>query len=50
MNRLTASFDPDPTDGVGLLRFAVESEDFSGVGGFWAQRSDIEAFAAVVSV
>jgi hypothetical protein len=48
--RLTLGFDPDPTDGVGLLRFAVETQDFSGVGGFWAQHSDIEAFAAAVAV
>jgi hypothetical protein len=50
VNRLTASFDPDPADGVGLLRFAVKTQDFSGAGGFWAQRSDIEAFAAAVAV
>jgi hypothetical protein len=50
MDRLSVSFEPDSSDGVGLLRFAVETRDFAGAGGFWAQSSDIDAFAAALTV
>jgi len=46
----TSFFDPNqPTDDFGRLSVAVETERFSGKGGFWVQWQDVKEFGEALS-
>src|SRR6185369_3750322 len=45
MTALTLSYQTDPADSISLLHARVETPRFSGQGGSWAAKDEIEAFA-----
>jgi hypothetical protein len=45
MSRLEIGYEHASDDGLGRLTVAVETQGFSGAGGFWAQPSQLEGLA-----
>ena len=45
MDRVTFTYEPDPSDGLGRLRASVATDDFRGCAETWAQVGQLRSFA-----